>query len=387
MGACHARPAAGRRYRRPLRRGLLHGSARRRTGATASGRPGWHVLFTTQRRRVRATSAGRPHQQNSSPMFREQLRGHLRFLAKHRGAEGGRARAHGCCWSSPALSARSALPAATRGRTYRERRALAAPPSPTIPSWAGGARVRAPRQLVVDVGWVNGLAAIRSLGRAGVPVDRGRPPAERALGFRSRYARPARLAGPAGRGGVRLVPGGTRARRAAPVLRHARRAAERDRTRRRAAGRSEFLYPFPPWERARPDPDQARPARGRASRGRSGAAHRLPGLVEEARCGGRELGYPGAGQAVLDGGLQAGDSGGRRFAARPAGRSRWPSPTPKPTSRSCRRSCPAATRSSSRSAATSPPTGRRWALFCRPQAPPDASGCGHVPGRRGGLGR
>src|SRR5207244_8608216 len=40
--------------------------------------------------------------------------------------------------------------------------------------------------VVVDVGWVNGLAAIRSLGRAGVPVlavDHRRS----ALGFRSRY--------------------------------------------------------------------------------------------------------------------------------------------------------------------------------------------------------
>src|SRR6476660_8638662 len=42
---------------------------------------------------------------------------------------------------------------------------------------------------VVDVGWVNGLAAIRSLGRAGIRVlaiDH-RPSA---LGFRSRYAEP-----------------------------------------------------------------------------------------------------------------------------------------------------------------------------------------------------
>jgi len=44
-----------------------------------------------------------------------------------------------------------------------------------------------PPAAVVDVGWVNGLAAIRSLGRAGVrvlAVDH-RPSA---LGFRSRYA-------------------------------------------------------------------------------------------------------------------------------------------------------------------------------------------------------
>jgi D-aspartate ligase len=46
-----------------------------------------------------------------------------------------------------------------------------------------------PPAVVVDVGWVNGLAAIRSLGRAGVKVlavDHRRS----ALGFRSRYAKP-----------------------------------------------------------------------------------------------------------------------------------------------------------------------------------------------------
>jgi hypothetical protein len=43
------------------------------------------------------------------------------------------------------------------------------------------------KAVVVDVGWVNGLAAIRSLGGAGIPVfavDRRAGP----LGFRSRYA-------------------------------------------------------------------------------------------------------------------------------------------------------------------------------------------------------
>src|SRR6185369_865566 len=54
-------------------------------------------------------------------------------------------------------------------------------------SCAGAARVKP--AVVVDVGWVNGLAAIRSLGRAGVKVlavDHRRS----ALGFRSRYAEP-----------------------------------------------------------------------------------------------------------------------------------------------------------------------------------------------------
>jgi predicted ATP-grasp superfamily ATP-dependent carboligase len=49
--------------------------------------------------------------------------------------------------------------------------------------------------LVLDVGWVNGLAAIRTLGRAGVPVlalDHRISP----LGFRSRYAIPVRCPDP-----------------------------------------------------------------------------------------------------------------------------------------------------------------------------------------------
>jgi predicted ATP-grasp superfamily ATP-dependent carboligase len=57
-------------------------------------------------------------------------------------------------------------------------------------------RIDAVKALVVDVGWVNGLAAIRSLGRAGIEVlavDYRQSP----LGFRSRYARPLRVPDPA----------------------------------------------------------------------------------------------------------------------------------------------------------------------------------------------
>ena len=52
------------------------------------------------------------------------------------------------------------------------------------------------KALVFDVGWVNGLAAIRSLGRAGIPVvavDHRQSP----LGFRSRYATPVHVPDPA----------------------------------------------------------------------------------------------------------------------------------------------------------------------------------------------
>lgn len=54
-----------------------------------------------------------------------------------------------------------------------------------VRSHVAGSRV--PAAVVVDVSWVNGLAAVRSLGRAGAPVialDHRRS----ALGFRSRYA-------------------------------------------------------------------------------------------------------------------------------------------------------------------------------------------------------
>jgi D-aspartate ligase len=44
-----------------------------------------------------------------------------------------------------------------------------------------------PAAVVVDVGWVNGLAAVRSLGRAGIRVLAVHPTSD-ALGFRSRYA-------------------------------------------------------------------------------------------------------------------------------------------------------------------------------------------------------
>ena len=47
---------------------------------------------------------------------------------------------------------------------------------------------RLPTAVVVDVRWVNGLAAIRSLGRLGAPVVALAHRAS-ALGFRSRYAR------------------------------------------------------------------------------------------------------------------------------------------------------------------------------------------------------
>jgi D-aspartate ligase len=98
--------------------------------------------------------------------------------------------------------------------------------------------------LVLDVGWVNGLAAIRSLGRAGITVlalDHRASP----LGFRSRYARPVRVPDPAVEedGFVAAVaeagPGVLFPTHDPPLNALAR---NRDRL-------DGFLFPFPSWDR------------------------------------------------------------------------------------------------------------------------------------------
>jgi predicted ATP-grasp superfamily ATP-dependent carboligase len=121
-------------------------------------------------------------------------------------------------------------------------------PAPARAAAAAQARGGTPA-LVVDVGWVNGLAAIRSLGRAGAPVlalDH-RP---WALGLRSRYAIPVVLPDPGvdeGRFVAALRELGDALGMPVPVFpTHdeglnavARNAGE-------LGGR--FLYPFPGWD-------------------------------------------------------------------------------------------------------------------------------------------
>jgi GT2 family glycosyltransferase len=90
---------------------------------------GWHVLFTPEAEFVHV--GGATTRQNWGPMFREQVRGHLRFLAKHRGPEGGRARARRLLLVSLRLRA-LAFPG-DRGRTYKEAAHwLAGSPTPEL---------------------------------------------------------------------------------------------------------------------------------------------------------------------------------------------------------------------------------------------------------------
>jgi D-aspartate ligase len=149
-----------------------------------------------------------------------------------------------------------------------------------------------PAAVVVDVGWVNGLAAIRSLGRAGVPVvalDHRRG----ALGFRSRYATPVLCPDPQDEEAfVSFLAELSEALEApAPVLpTH----DEPLNAIARAAGRiSElFRFPFPSWDVL---------ARIQSKRGQLEAAERVGiavprwsalGSAAEARKAADELGYP-----------------------------------------------------------------------------------------------
>jgi len=86
---------------------------------------GWKVLFTPDAEFVHV--GGATTRQNWGPMFREQVRGHVRFLAKHRGLkEANRARR----LLLASLRLRGVVFPGERGRTYKEAaRWLAASPT------------------------------------------------------------------------------------------------------------------------------------------------------------------------------------------------------------------------------------------------------------------
>ena len=160
-----------------------------------------------------------------------------------------------------------------------------------IRAYAG--RIARAAALVVDVGWVNGLAAIRSLGRAGVPVlalDH-RPSA---LGFRSRYALPV-LCPHAGESEARFVEFlselGDVLERPAPVF------ATHDEglyaiARSRDVLVDRFRYPFPAAPRfAAIETKRAQLERAEAL-GIGTPRTAYPGSAAEARAAAEELGFP-----------------------------------------------------------------------------------------------
>ncbi|HEX3266725.1 MAG TPA: glycosyltransferase family 2 protein [Gaiellaceae bacterium] len=76
---------------------------------------GWKVLFTPEAEFVHV--GGATTRQNWGPMFREQVRGHLRFLAKHRGRKEAE---HARRLLLASLRLRALAFPGDRGRTYKE---------------------------------------------------------------------------------------------------------------------------------------------------------------------------------------------------------------------------------------------------------------------------
>jgi D-aspartate ligase len=149
--------------------------------------------------------------------------------------------------------------------------------------------VKAPA-VVVDVGWVNGLAAIRSLGRAGVRVL-ALDHRQSALGFRSRYAEPVLCPDPQDEDAFVSFLAELELDAPAPVfpthdepLNAIARGADRLGDR--------FLFPFPRWKVL---------SRIQSKRSQLEAAEQAgiavphwiaPGSAPEARAAADELGYP-----------------------------------------------------------------------------------------------
>jgi D-aspartate ligase len=146
--------------------------------------------------------------------------------------------------------------------------------------------------LVLDVGWVNGLAAIRSLGRTGVRVL-ALDHRQGALGFRSRYAEPVVCPDPqdeesfvsflAGLGEELGAPAPVFPTHDEPLNAIARGAG-------RLGGR--FLFPFPGWETL--SRIQSKRAQLEvAGRAEIAVPHWVaPGSAAQARGAADELGYP-----------------------------------------------------------------------------------------------
>lgn len=150
-----------------------------------------------------------------------------------------------------------------------------------------------PPAVVVDVAWVNGLGAIRSLGRAGVPVIALDHRAS-ALGFRSRYCLGLRSPHP-GEQEERFVDFlaelGEVLGRPTPIFpTHDEGLRAIARGRERLEGR--FLYPFPAWDTLGPIQSKRAQLEAAAAAGLAVPETRHPRSTEEARTAAEELGYP-----------------------------------------------------------------------------------------------
>lgn len=140
----------------------------------------------------------------------------------------------------------------------------------------------------MDVGWVNGLAAIRSLGRAGIPVlalDHRAGP----LGFRSRYAQPVPVPDPAvdEDGFIAAVAGTGAPGVVFPTHDPPLNALARNRDR-----LDGFLFPFPGWDVLEAIQDKRHQLEAATAAGVDTPETRYPASAGEARAAATEIGLP-----------------------------------------------------------------------------------------------
>ena len=144
------------------------------------------------------------------------------------------------------------------------------------------------KALVVDVGWVNGLAAIRSLGRAGISVlalDHRSSP----LGFRSRYATPVSVPDP-GADEEGFVARVSEIEGPAVVFpTHDPPLNALARNRERLPG---LLFPFPDWSALEAIQDKRHQLEVAAAAGVDTPETRYPASATEARAAAEEIGIP-----------------------------------------------------------------------------------------------
>jgi predicted ATP-grasp superfamily ATP-dependent carboligase len=143
--------------------------------------------------------------------------------------------------------------------------------------------------VVVDVGWVNGLAAVRSLGRAGIRVL-ALDHRQSALGFRSRYAKPVLAPDPQDEDAFVSFLAGLEVERAPLFATH----DEPLNAIARAADRlgDRFLYPFPPWEVLSRIQSKRSQLEAAEAAGIPAPRTAYPGSAAEARAAADELGFP-----------------------------------------------------------------------------------------------
>jgi D-aspartate ligase len=178
------------------------------------------------------------------------------------------------------------------GRTFRAPAFMRV--KPNLPSAAAEVAERELAPAVVcEVGWVNGLGAIRSLGRVGIPVI-AVDHRDFAIGFRSSYAFPVRAPDPVAdeEGFIRsMLELGDALGRPAPVFpthdehlnslaRHRDRLGER------------FRYPFPAWDVLEPLQSKRHQVETAESLGLAAPRTLHPRSLEECRAAAREIGYP-----------------------------------------------------------------------------------------------